>query len=78
MKILTRFILCVVCMVMVRSIRSVKLLEIVLTLSAAAAAAAAVAAAIDAGVVAVALSRLSIPVDCSTAVSLSLVRASSC
>jgi hypothetical protein len=64
-------------MVMVRSIRSVKLLEIVLTLSSAAAAAAA-AAAIGAGVVAAAFSRPSIPVDLSAAVSLSLVRVSSC
>jgi hypothetical protein len=63
-------------MVMVRSIRSVKLLEIVLTLSSAAAAAA--AAAIGAGVVAAAFSRPSIPVDLSAAVSLSLVRVSSC
>jgi hypothetical protein len=61
-------------MVMVRSIRSVKLLEIVLTLSSAAAA----AAAIGAGVVAAAFSRPSIPVDLSAAVSLSLVRVSSC
>ena len=68
-------------MVMVRSIRSLKLLEIVLTLSSApapAAAAAAVAVAgVVAGVVAPALSRMSIP-DLSAAVSLSLVRASSC
>lgn len=62
-------------MVMVRSIRSVKFLDIVLTLPSAGGGGGGVAAA---GVVAVALSRLLYPIDFSAAVSLILVRVSSC